>query len=353
MDLLKEIKKHTEYLLDSYSSENSEDKELLLKDYFKNISSLDSSKDIKPQGLIDNHINLGNGQILCKLDFGWVCVHGLNIDVAPGILRDGVIEPWNNKILKTLLKTDDTYINIGANFGYFTILAASLVGSHGKVISFEANPYVYESLCYSIFYSGFPDRIDAYNFAVGASNGETEFTFSPVLSGGGSIMRYKASDHFKYHSDLLSCRIGNDPECYKRLKNGSWNSYSVITTKVKIEPLDKIIAESYKDLQHISMIHMDVEGAESFVLSGSMQCIKEFKPTLLVEFDPSTVNNLFEEIDKSYVLNIFEYFFDNYNVLRVMTSGADQFEKLGNISELQNIPHCDLLIISDSELAKF
>ena len=50
------------------------------------------------------------------------------------------------EFMKTTLKIGDIFIDVGANIGYFTALAANLVGKNGKVYSFEPIPIVFESL---------------------------------------------------------------------------------------------------------------------------------------------------------------------------------------------------------------
>lgn len=42
--------------------------------------------------------------------------------------------------LKRRLRPGDTYIDVGANVGYFSLLAAQLVGEKGRVVAIEASP---------------------------------------------------------------------------------------------------------------------------------------------------------------------------------------------------------------------
>jgi FkbM family methyltransferase len=46
-------------------------------------------------------------------------------------------------MLLHILKEGDTFIDIGAHFGFFSLLARKLVGSSGKVLSFEPTPSTY------------------------------------------------------------------------------------------------------------------------------------------------------------------------------------------------------------------
>ena len=49
-------------------------------------------------------------------------------------------EPYVIKELERLLNPGDTFVDVGANIGYFTLLAAGKVGKKGKVIAFEPWP---------------------------------------------------------------------------------------------------------------------------------------------------------------------------------------------------------------------
>src|SRR3954468_546190 len=49
----------------------------------------------------------------------------------------GVYDPGTLAALKSLLQRGDTFIDVGANEGYFSVVAARLVGPTGRVIAIE------------------------------------------------------------------------------------------------------------------------------------------------------------------------------------------------------------------------
>ena len=49
-------------------------------------------------------------------------------------------EPRKLEVMERLLKPGMTFVDVGANLGYFTLLAAKLVGPEGRVIAFEPHP---------------------------------------------------------------------------------------------------------------------------------------------------------------------------------------------------------------------
>jgi len=61
-----------------------------------------------------------------------------------------IYEPEVSSYIMKNLKLGETFMDIGANNGYYTILAADLVGPKGKVISLEPNPKAFQRLLHNI-----------------------------------------------------------------------------------------------------------------------------------------------------------------------------------------------------------
>ena len=58
----------------------------------------------------------------------------------------GCYEPHVRHSLEVLLSPGDMFIDVGGHIGYHSVLGASLVGSRGRVIAFEADPRNFERL---------------------------------------------------------------------------------------------------------------------------------------------------------------------------------------------------------------
>lgn len=56
------------------------------------------------------------------------------------MIEDGQWEPTETSVLRSQLRPGDTFINVGANIGYYTVLGSKLVGENGHVIAFEPDP---------------------------------------------------------------------------------------------------------------------------------------------------------------------------------------------------------------------
>jgi FkbM family methyltransferase len=82
-------------------------------------------------------------------------------------------------VLPALLAPGGTFIDIGANVGYFSLLAAGLVGRGGTVIAVEPIPRTFDLLRTNIALNGF-SQVRAERVAVGAASGVMELSLPPA-----------------------------------------------------------------------------------------------------------------------------------------------------------------------------
>jgi FkbM family methyltransferase len=91
-----------------------------------------------------NWIGPTSGTVTCKV-FGV----DFTLDLSDWIQRQiyfGTFEPGETGVVRSRLKPGMTFVDVGANVGYFTALAAGLVGPTGCVIAFEPSPYAFARL---------------------------------------------------------------------------------------------------------------------------------------------------------------------------------------------------------------
>ena len=72
------------------------------------------------------------------------------------------------------LEHGDVFVDIGANAGYFTILAASKVGKDGLVYAFEPNPKLSDNLKLSLKKNNLSKRVEIINKAISNNDFKTE-----------------------------------------------------------------------------------------------------------------------------------------------------------------------------------
>lgn len=84
---------------------------------------------------------LGEHRMLTKTRFGQlIFVDTRDVSISPHIIMSGDWEPWVTNALERMFWAGETFIDVGANCGWYSLLAAS---RGMKVMAFEPNP----SLC--------------------------------------------------------------------------------------------------------------------------------------------------------------------------------------------------------------
>ena len=145
-------------------------------------------------------------------------------------------------LMKNILRKGDVFIDLGANIGYYTFIAAKMVGISGRVISVEANPELAKRIATRPVADDGIAKIDLINVAVGATDGSVDFhiAVNPIYSSTTSIERLTWAD-------------------IKEMK----------TVKVRQNTLHRILVKKrVLNKQHIRLVKIDVEGAEMDVLNG-------------------------------------------------------------------------------------
>ncbi len=160
-------------------------------------------------------------------------------------------EPGVDRVLRENLKEGDTFIDIGAYIGYYSILARNIVGESGKVIAFEPNPESYKLLKKNFEMNGYTNCI-AENIAL-----SDEVGFVKLFIG-------------KYTDDSSSLFLAEEV-----------NAERYVT--VKTMTFDK-----YCELHGVtpSFIKIDAEGAEYKILRGMQKIMDMLHPKLMIEIHP-------------------------------------------------------------------
>lgn len=156
------------------------------------------------------------------------------------------------KFVCRFLKTGMTFFDIGANQGFYTILAAKRVGSQGKVFAFEPAPTEYRKLRRNLLMNRCQNVV-MESQAVGAYEGLTEFYMCFDHQGSFSSIRHPAED-------VIS---------RKKL------------IEVPITTLDLYIQNN--NISSMDFMKLDVEGGELDVLKGAGGVLTKLRPLVLCE----------------------------------------------------------------------
>jgi FkbM family methyltransferase len=204
-------------------------------------------------------------------------------DLADDIARDvclvGNYEPQVSRVVTRLLSPGMTVVDAGANWGYFTLLAASLVGPLGRVLAFEPDPRVFDLLQRNLTLNRFP-HVTALPLAAGRAAG------SLTLDG------YDADAH---NRGISRVRQDGAPA-------------SATSFKVGAARMDDVVAERGIDV--IDLVKIDVEGAEDAVLDGMRAGLRtgryrrvliELHPAILAERGQSPTHCCQALLDAGYI----------------------------------------------------
>jgi len=197
-----------------------------------------------------------SGIVLIDVQGSKMYVNSRDVGVTPFLLEWGCYEKYETELFKRLVKKGMVVVDIGANIGYYTLLAAHLVGDEGKVFAFEPDPYNYDLLCKNIDVNGYRNVIPVQK-AVSSKSGETELFLDKSNLGG--------------HS----------------LSEANVDKGASIT--VEVTSLDDYFKN--KDCE-IDVIKMDVQGSEMEVLEGMTNTINQSDNLkIITEFWPIGLRN--------------------------------------------------------------
>lgn len=193
---------------------------------------------------------------------------GFDIFVNPekpafGAMIVGTYDDAFWKYLQDETLAGSTIYDVGGHIGYDTMAFAKLVGAQGQVVVFEPNPSNIERLRKNVAHNReVADRIEIAPVAVADFDGQTAFHSSAYVEDESSAAGYVAGSHRP-----------RKPDYYERA-----NFQKQIVPVVK---LDTFWNESNDT--DLSLIKVDVEGAEHQVLAGAMQILEACRPLLLIE----------------------------------------------------------------------
>jgi len=175
------------------------------------------------------------------------------LDLSEFIQRQvylGTFEPRETSLVKGYLKPGMTFIDVGANIGYYTALGASLVGAQGRVVAFEPSAYAFERL------SAMTSKSELMQVTA---------IHAGVSDAAGSLKLYLG--------------VGSNNHTPTMVPHGN-TSESI----VRVVPLDE--EATRLGIERIDLIKIDVEGYEFKVLSGATRLLRERRiGAILCEFN--------------------------------------------------------------------
>jgi FkbM family methyltransferase len=184
---------------------------------------------------------LGRHKIFLQtVDHGFAC----------HLMIDGFWESWVTQFLAREVRPGMNVVDVGANFGYFTLLLADLVGETGTVLAVEPNPDAAASIRESIMLNGFAARTRVSACALGDAPG------SALL--------------FLPHHEPKNASIVDNAD-----------SPGGRTIETPVRTLDELAGDGPR----IDLVKIDAEGSEPRIWAGMRNIVRRDRPRLLLEFN--------------------------------------------------------------------
>lgn len=178
--------------------------------------------------------------------------------LAPHLMTDGYWESWITLAMLRALKPGMVAVDVGANYGYYSILMGRSVGRTGRVVAFEPNPHIATLLRKSLWISGIRQIDEVREEAAYSTTGESvRFFFSDERP-----MNARVTDVAPYEGSMID---------------------------VPTIRLDDVLPD------RVDFIKIDAEGAEREIWRGmskiiennpDLQVFMEFNPGRTAYYDP-------------------------------------------------------------------
>jgi len=209
-------------------------------------------------GLIYDKITWFNRVVLREVQGSKMYINSRDKAIAPLLLKYGIYEDRTTDIFKNSIKADMSVIDIGANIGYYALIAARLAGSTGKVYAFEPEPDNYSLLVKNISLNNYAN-ITPVRKAVSDRTGRARLFTDKIDFGRHSL----SSD-----TTIRRGRVIN----------------------VETTTLDEFFTDRIGN-RKADIIKMDAEGAEGLIIEGAEKILKN-KLKIFMEFFPRGLRNM-------------------------------------------------------------
>ncbi len=249
--------------------------------YFKKVSeNVVAVKIVKSvngnEAFIEDHLG-----VLMKLD--------LRNYVDQCIYKTGYFERSSSIFVENYIKSGMVCLDVGANFGYYTLKMSKLVGGEGKVIAFEPS---------SVFFSRLSENI--------------------LLNGSNNIETIqKGMSNFP---QSLQLSVGSQSATMHWLTD--FSEPNPIQESIELITLDEFASSS--NIKRLDFIKIDIDGHEIFVLKGGIKTIKRLKPLILLEVSHIHYREANVDIIEFYNFIIYEL---NYKILLVNEKEVSNLEE--------------------------
>lgn len=215
-----------------------------------------------------------------KLGSGYI-FRGLLTEAVTGVIwRYRLFDIGSTISFMREIPRNGVVIDVGAHFGYFSLLSCHCVGEDGKVVSVEAMPSTFDCLKRNVDSNALGDRCEIINCAAfNANDCVMEFTdYGPELS------------------SLNSAFGSRNP----KLTTGK----ETRKVKVRTVTIDSLVKQ--KQLERVDFVKIDAESSEYVVLEGMTEVLEKFRPKVIIELGDNEIEGA--EMKTSEIIEFVEKF---------------------------------------------
>lgn len=191
-------------------------------------------------------------------------------DVSAVILQGEPYEPYVESVLRELLSPGSTFVDVGANIGCFTALAAHLVGPQGRVLAWEPLDKNVQLIYATVWKNRFRNVV-VYPFAASFDIGLVAMTSGPFSSNAGIAPREFGGQRTR-----------------------------VIAQTQRLD-------DQLGGIDHIDLIKFDIEGHELYAWQGASSLLAKHRPHVLTEFHPKCIRENTDRDPSEYLALLLEY----------------------------------------------
>jgi FkbM family methyltransferase len=220
----------------------------------------------------------------------------VTVDLGDRIQRlmwGAAYEPHVRRCLGLLLKPGDVFVDVGAHIGFFSLLAASWVGSRGKVFAFEADSELFQKL---------------------QSNAAEYSWFKPYFKA-----VWKESGSLSFSNPHQPGETG-------------WGKLATVRDEGNLVTVEAISLDEWHESVGglpVRLVKIDAEGSEPFILQGAQHLFTKARPYLIIELN----DELLREVGQSQelVANLLKSW--GYTIITITAAGFEErIEGSGTLS---------------------
>jgi FkbM family methyltransferase len=170
--------------------------------------------------------------------------------VANTIIDNGIFEKEVIDLASKYIKTGNTVLDIGSNFGQMSILFSNMVGEEGTVHAFDADDWIFEIL--------------KKNIEANKKTGKILPHFGAVHNVAGETLIFPEQDFKEYNA---------------------YGSYGIDYTATKGREVKTLTIDSLNIKEPISFMKIDIQGGDLQAMQGAVKTIAKNRMPILFEYE--------------------------------------------------------------------